>query len=119
MMVPTPVTELHTERDTTMAPNTTPKPDEIARTLAGYATADLSTTCAIFAGILQSVRLTGPDDQIPAGMAGAKAGADKLRVETDKWGKRFRKVNGTGQAADDPIAKLVAAGQAALAQPAE
>jgi hypothetical protein len=101
------------------ANTTTPKPEDIARTLAGYANADLSTTCAIFAGILQSVRLTGPDDQIPAGMAAAKGGADKLRVETDKWGKRFRKVNGAGAAADDPIAKLVNAGKAALAQPAE
>lgn len=102
-----------------MATTPNPKPADIATTLAAYLAADASTTCAILAGMLQSIRLTGPAEQVPPQMAEAKGGVDKLRVEVDKWAKRFRAVNGTGTTGEDPLAAAMAAGKAALAGPAE
>ena len=58
-----------------------PSADQIAMELAKLLDADLGATLAVLSGMLQSIRENSKPDVI----AGAKFGADALRIELYKW----------------------------------
>jgi hypothetical protein len=82
-------------------PEAKPSADQIAMGLSEFIEADLGGTLAILSGMLQTVR-----ENDAKAVAGAKFGADALRIELYKW-----QLKKTG---NDRLKELREAGQTAV-----
>ena len=88
----------------------TPTPTEqTAATLATLINTDLNVTLALTAGLLKGVR-----ENRPAELPAARPGATALRIELDRWYRAYKAIDANGGGnGTDPLAALLAAGEAA------
>ena len=90
----------------------TPTSEDIAATLATLINTDLNTTLAIMAGLLKGIR-----ENRAAELPAAKPGATALRIEFDRWYRAYKALDANGGGnGTDPLAALLAAGEAAAAK---